>query len=102
MPANRIVALLAGPVSTLAGLIAGYLSTHALGLQFGHDQIAKSLTFVLTAGVTAGIHYASAHKWLDGWQKYERLLLPATPLDPAPVAAPKSVRTPPTHPRAGA
>lgn len=89
-PLNRLVAILAPVISTLAGAVATWLLTHVHFLaifHFGHDQTAYAVSQMLIFSVVAIVTYAAHHKWLTGWQQWEAILAKTNLLGALPVGA---------------
>lgn len=73
-PINRVVAFAAPYVATLSGALASWCLVHVHFLSLFHlssSQLATGLAQIITFVLVAGMTYASQHKWLDGWQKWE-------------------------------
>lgn len=87
-PVNRIVAL-AGPfIAILAGGISAWVGSHFPGVDIDTSETAGIITqgvhFVVGAVITWALH----HKYLAGWQQWERGVLALAAAAPAPAGDP--------------
>ena len=64
-PPNRVVVLLGGLVTALAGIISAWLAANFPGLNLGTTEIAIVLSAVLLIGARL------VDKWFDQWQRGE-------------------------------
>jgi hypothetical protein len=76
-PINRVVVLLGPFIALVSGGLATWLVQHVPGLHLDHTTAAADITdgivFVVGAAGTFAIH----HKWLTGWQQWEKSLTDA-------------------------
>lgn len=97
IPINRLVAF-AGPyISVLSGAIADWLLVHVHLLELFHTtktQVAGAITQLVVFGITAFLVWAGHHKWLTGWQNWERTI--AGPVFNGPDVAPPTGEYDPT------
>jgi len=72
-PPNRVVAVLAAPLASLAGFVATWVAAHFPGIPPLDPNWLAGIFTVATSGAIV-----AAYKWLDGWQKYEAQLASPT------------------------
>jgi hypothetical protein len=71
-PWNRIVAFLGPYLAIVSGALATWLLAHFPGLHVNQSTLAANLSEAAVFIVAAAGTFAMHHKWLDGWQQWEK------------------------------
>ena len=73
-PLNRVVAFLGPYVAIVSGALATWLIEHMPGLHVDKATLASNITAAIVFLIGAAGTFAMHHKWLSGWQEWEKSL----------------------------
>lgn len=93
-PMNRVVAFLGPYLAIVSGALAAWLGRHFPGLDVNLGATARGITQASEFAVGALITWALHHKYLTGWQQWERGLIEIQLAQTAAVAEPPGTRRP--------